>query len=249
MFLWSGIIYGPVHSRRLGKSLGVNLLPTTRKVCTYDCPYCECGYTHNGMQGSGSQNLPSTAEVLNALEQTLQVQAIDAITLAGNGEPTLHPHFAEVARGIAQLATQYAPNAKKVLLTNGIRLKNIEFAQQILPLFDEIEVKLDAGTEESFARIAQPTIPWTLADVDALLCRLGGQVVVQSCIFSGEISNTSAADRAGMLDILQRAQPKRVELYTISRRPANAALTATPSDYLQALAQDIRALGIPVDTY
>ncbi|MBB6099999.1 wyosine [tRNA(Phe)-imidazoG37] synthetase (radical SAM superfamily) [Deinobacterium chartae] len=249
MFLWSGTIYGPVRSRRLGLSLGVNLLPPGCKVCTYDCPYCECGFTRGGLKTEASQTLPEREEVLRDLEAILREEPVDAITFAGNGEPTLHPDLEEILAGTVRLRDALAPRARLVMLTNGIKLRDRQVRDRVLHYLDEVEVKLDAGTEETFAQVARPTVPFDLAELEALLVELGDRVVVQSCLFTGRTSNVSEADLSGIERILTRARPRRVELYSIDRAPADEALEPVSKAFLEAFAGRLRAQGLEAVTY
>ncbi|HEX2865032.1 MAG TPA: radical SAM protein, partial [Deinococcales bacterium] len=144
----------------------MNVLPSGRKVCTFDCPYCECGLTRGAAVLPGETTSPTAGDVLGALEVALSAQAVplDAITFAGNGEPTLHPEFERVAAGARALRDRLAPRARLALLTNGIRLAEPGIRAAALDNFEDVEVKLDAGTPETFARVAAPTVPWSFEE-------------------------------------------------------------------------------------
>jgi wyosine [tRNA(Phe)-imidazoG37] synthetase (radical SAM superfamily) len=193
--------------------------------------------------------MPGAQELAAALEEALRRDPqVDAITLAGNGEPTLHPQLVEILDRVGQLRDRYAPAAKRVLLTNGIRLADPPLAEQVLARTEQIEIKLDAGTEQTFQQVARPTVPWSLARLTALLERLGSRVCVQCCLFGGPISNTSEADLLGMVEILKRARPRLTEIYSIDRAPAHSGLRAAPEACVQ-LAGMLREAGLEVFSY
>jgi wyosine [tRNA(Phe)-imidazoG37] synthetase (radical SAM superfamily) len=247
-------------------SLGVNLLPLSRKVCTYDCPYCECGFTRAAPldttlsdiapEGSGLgavfSRLPEADEVLTALHQRLleqdQEEPIDTITFAGNGEPTMHPEIELILRESRALRDQLAPRARISVLTNGIRLREASVRTAVLSS-DDVEVKLDAGCEATFRGVAAPTIPWSLADLRSLLIELGNRVSVQSCLFQGRIDNTSEADLAGMIQILREARPKRVLVYTLDRAPADPELRLAPRELLAGFVERVKGVGVAAELY
>lgn len=253
MFLWSRHVYGPVRSRRLGVSLGVNLLPLGRKVCTYDCPYCECGFTRDGPTLENlSTTMPSEAQVLLELRLALEAQPasepVDTITFAGNGEPTLHPRIEAILGRALELRDELAPAARVSVLTNGIRLREKGVREAVLRA-DDVEVKLDAGTEQTFRQVAAPTVPWSLADLRELLVDLGKRASVQSCLFAGSLDNTGADDLAGMVGIISDARPRRLLAYTIDRAPADANLQPAPRAALETLVARARGVGVPAELY
>jgi len=251
-------VYGPVRSRRLGLSLGVNLLPTGRKVCTYDCPYCECGFTREERKPSGSDldggdtRLPEGRAVLKALEGALRAQAggepLDTITFAGNGEPTLHPEIEGILDGARALRDDLAPGARIAVLTNGIRLREESVREAVLAT-DDPEVKLDAGTPDTFRRVAAPTVPWTLADLEALLRDLDGSVSVQTCLFQGNVDNTGREDIDGMVAVIAAARPRRVLAYTLDRAPADSLLEPAPRGVLDDFVARVKGVGVPAEVY
>jgi wyosine [tRNA(Phe)-imidazoG37] synthetase (radical SAM superfamily) len=258
VFLWSQPVYGPVRSRRLGLSLGVNLLPTGRKVCTYDCPYCECGFTRDERKSPDDPHGPDTTlplegAVLAAVERALVDQAqsgeaLDSITFAGNGEPTLHPRFENILETTRALRDRLAPQARIAVLTNGIRLRE-ESVREVVLRADDPEVKLDAGTPATFERVAAPTVPWTLGDLSALLRDLDGSVSVQTCLFRGNVDNTTAADLDGMVEIIAAARPRRVLAYTLDRAPADSKLEAAPREVLDGFVARVKGVGVPAEVY
>lgn len=253
MFLWSRHVYGPVRSRRLGVSLGVNLLPAGRKVCTYDCPYCECGFTREAATAEGlPTTLPDEARVLAELRAALEAQPpgepVETITFAGNGEPTLHPRVGAILDAARALRDELVPGARVAVLTNGIRLREPSVREAVLRA-DDVEVKLDAGTEETFRRVAAPTVPWSLADLRGLLVDLGDRASVQSCLLGGSVDNTGPQDLEGMVGIVADARPRRLLAYTIDRAPADADLEPAPRAALEALVARAKGVGVPAELY
>src|SRR5262245_40665031 len=164
------LIFGPVDSRRYGRSLGVNILPPGRKICDFNCPYCECGWTEVAASRAPSPSLfPPAREVLAAIEADLSErvaagETIDTITFAGNGEPTLHPEFAAIARGSRDLRDRFFPRATLVILSAATHLGRAD-VREGLEAFDVKVMKLDAGTEEGFRAINLPVGKETLARI------------------------------------------------------------------------------------
>ena len=157
-FLFDETIFGPIYSRRLGNSLGINLLPCNRKICSFDCVYCECGWTLNQVEQHG---MPSQTEVSNLLEKKLielktQNNIPDSLTFAGNGEPTLHPDFSKIIDQTLALRDHYFPKAKVSVLSNATRIDKPDIISSLLKIDNRI-LKLDAGSELMFQRINQPT--------------------------------------------------------------------------------------------
>ena len=165
MFLQRGIIYGPAPSRRLGQSLGINLLPTNHKLCSFNCLYCQYGWTKNVTFAPSEQlkNLPSVDAVEAALESALTApgrehKTIDSITICGNGEPTLYPALAEVIVAAKQLRDRYQPQARVAILSNSSTVGN-PTVRAALELLDLKVMKFDAGSEEMFRQLNHPAAP------------------------------------------------------------------------------------------
>lgn len=250
-------IVGPIHSRRLGSSLGVNLLPQQRKVCTYDCIYCECGW--NSETERKEIKLPTLDEVTTLLENRLkelvaQGVPVDSFTFAGNGEPTLHPQFPQVARMVMAMRDKYYPKAVVTLLTNATQLSKPEIFDAVLKL-DNPVLKLDAGTAAMRAVINKPTSPEF--DFDTLvenLVRFGNKCIVQTLLLRGEndgqtISNVSDEEFAEYVEILKKIRPKYVMLYAIDRATPEKKLEKLTVEELESYAQIIRNEGIEVKVY
>ena len=187
--LFDKIVYGPIHSRRLGTSLGVNLLPTHAKICTFDCIYCECGWN----QPIHHPTLPTLAQVHDELEKTLkelkeQCVELDVITFSGNGEPTLHPDFLKIIQETCQLRSIYYPNAKVSVLSNATQLTR-EDVIEALRLCDNRILKLDSAIDTTMLRIDQPlNKDLTVERIVKSLQVFKGDFTLQTCFLQGDIN-------------------------------------------------------------
>lgn len=252
-FLFDSIVFGPVRSRRLGVSLGINLLPLTRKVCSYDCIYCECGWTPGATLNS--EALPSRSAVREALREKLSLMkeqgtAPDVITYAGNGEPTLHPDFAAIIDDSVTLRNEFFPAAKVSVLSNGsmIHRKKVRDA---LKRVDMNILKLDSVFPETVRRMNRPQRPFDLARYESYLNDFGGKFIIQTLFVRGMcdgevIDNASPEEITAWLEVISRLRPQSVMIYTIDRdTPAGNELRKVPAGELHAIAKRVEALGIP----
>lgn len=253
--LFDRAVFGPVHSRRLGISLGINLLPENGKVCSFDCIYCECGYTHGRTDTGKVSPLPSRAEVERKLSATLKQMIArgerpDVITFAGNGEPTLNPHFADIVEDTIDLRDRLAPDARVCVLTNATRLGD-ERVAAALSQTDEAILKIDSGLESTIMRLDRPNPGYSLATVveqiKAQKQRLGDALVIQTMFAKwtdeqGEYDNSSETDVAPWLEILRDIAPPRLMIYTIDRETPLKTMSKTPHEVLDAIAERARAI-------
>ncbi len=250
-------IVGPIHSRRLGSSLGINLLPQERKLCTYDCIYCECGW--NSETEKRAIKLPTFEEVSELLEKRLQELVaqgvpVDSFTFAGNGEPTLHPQFPQVADFVMKMRDKYYPKAVVTLLTNATQLSRPEVFDAVLKL-DNPVLKLDAGTAAMRTAINKPNKPeHTFEQLVDNLVRFGNRCIVQTLLLRGEndghaISNVSDEEFAKYVEIVKKIGPKYVMLYAIDRATPEKKLEKLSVEELEKYAQIIRNEGIEVKVY
>ena len=243
-------IFGPIHSRRLGVSLGINLLPSDGKVCSFDCIYCECGY--NG-QHRPSQPLPTVQEVREALEARLldmkqHGPQPDVLTFAGNGEPTLHPHFPEVVEEVARLRDQYFPQAKLSILSNATRINRAEI-RQALQRFDNAILKLDTVSPAYISLVDQPNGHYDVEEQLEWLCQMHDRIIIQSMFMKGEhngqdVNNCTEAYVAPWLEAINRIRPQKVMIYTIDRETPSPLLQKASHKELEAIGQRVRQLGI-----
>ena len=247
--LFSSIVYGPVHSRRLGVSLGVNLMPTTAKLCSFDCVYCECGWN----QPVSHPQLPIREEVREALFaqlSTLNIQP-DVITFSGNGEPTMHPDFLGIIQDTCALRDQYCPNAKVSVLSNSTQLGRKEVVDA-LRLCDNRILKLDSAIDATMHLIDKPVNRHlTVAQVMEWLRAFEGDFTLQTCFLRGEykgkvIDNTTPAELDAWYKAVDILHPKQVMIYVIDRETPLKTLEKIASEQMQAIAQPLREKGIDV---
>ncbi len=255
-FLFDEVIFGPVRSRRLGLSLGVNLLPRHSKYCSFNCIYCECGWTPPEL--AVHPEFPSRAEVAGYLEQRLREldkedYLPDSITYAGNGEPTLHPEFSGIVDDTIVLRDALAPNAKVTVLSNSSMIHNDVVFQALLKLDNNI-LKLDAGDEHMFRLINNPVLPVNFETMAANLQKFQGNLIIQSMFlrgrFKGEtVDNTTDREVKGWLDLLTRIKPKLVMIYPIARATPVHNLEKIEVTELEQIAQKVRDAGLDVQVY
>ena len=245
MNLQTGIVYGPVHSRRLGRSLGVNLAPAGFKTCNFNCSYCQYGWT----TFPESRDWPRPADIVEAVDQALaETPDVDHITVAGNGEPTMHPAFAPIAEGLFHVRARRAPKAKLALLSNGSTLNRLDVVYS-LAKFDVRSMKLDAGDATTFRLMNASGL--SLGRVIANL-RSVGQLTLQSMFVQdadGVIDNTTPYAVDAWLEAVARVEPQSVDVYTIARSPARPSLRKVPVATLEAIARRVTALGIPARVF
>lgn len=245
-------IFGPIHSRRLGVSLGINLLPADGKVCSFDCIYCECGY--NG-DHRAHRKLPTCEEVLQALEARLQDMqqngpTPDVLTFAGNGEPTVHPDFPAITEGVARLRDQYFPNARISVLSNATRLDRKEVREALLRVDNPI-LKLDTVNADYIAKTDRPVGHYDVADVLHWMEEMGPGIVIQTMFMEGEhegedVGNCSPAFTGPWLEAVARIRPRQVMIYTIDRETPSPLLRKATHEQLDGIAERVREMGIPV---
>ena len=238
-------IFGPIKSRRLGVSLGINLLPGDGKVCTFDCIYCECGFN---AERRPKQKLPTRHEVADALEKKLaQMQAEgtapDVLTFAGNGEPTAHPDFAQIIDDTLALRNRYFPQAKVSVLTNGTRIIRDDVFEALKRVDNNI-VKLDTVDIDYITRVDRPVGRYDLSEIIARMKAFDGQCVVQTLFMKGtdadglSVDNTTPAYVVPWLDAVTQIAPREVMIYTIDREtPMHSLQKATPAELDSIVAQ------------
>jgi wyosine [tRNA(Phe)-imidazoG37] synthetase (radical SAM superfamily) len=245
MKLQTGIVYGPLQSRRLGRSLGVNLAPEGRKTCNFNCAYCQYGWTEFPAKGT----FPRPADVIDAVDAALAANAdVDSITLAGNGEPTLHPAFAPIAEGLFHVRNRRAPGAKLTLLSNGSTLNRMDVVYS-LARFDVKCMKLDAGDATTFRLMNASCLSLgrLLADLRSV-----GQLTLQSMFVrdsEGVIDNTTPRAVNAWLEAVDRVRPIAVDIYSLARTPARRSLQRVPKAALDEIASRVTTMGIPARVF
>jgi len=249
--LFDSIVYGPIRSRRLGVSLGVNLMPTDAKLCSFDCVYCECGWNQPILH----PQLPTRQQVREALASNLSPLAsspqIDVITFSGNGEPTMHPDFLGIIQDTCALRDQYCPNAKVSVLSNSTQLGRVEVVQA-LKLCDNRILKLDSAIDATMRLIDKPVNPHlTVAQVAEWLKIFDGDFTLQTCFLRGEyegriIDNTTPEELQAWYEMVELLHPKQVMIYVIDRATPLKTLEKIPADKMEKIAVPLREKGIDV---
>lgn len=247
--LFGSIVYGPIRSRRLGVSLGVNLMPITAKLCTFDCVYCECGWN----QPVSHPSLPTREEVRIALESQLSiaVEPIDVITFSGNGEPTLHPDFLGIIQDTCALRDQYCPKAKVSVLSNSTQLGRTDVIEA-LRLCDNRILKLDSAIDATMRLIDKPVnAQLPVKQIVQWLSIFDGDFTLQTCFLRGEykgqiIDNTTPEELAAWYKMMDYLHPKQVMIYVIDRVTPLETLEKIPAETMEKIAIPLREKGIDV---
>jgi wyosine [tRNA(Phe)-imidazoG37] synthetase (radical SAM superfamily) len=252
-FLFDEIVFGPVRSRRLGVSLGINLLPVNSKVCSFDCIYCECG--RNPVGRTAKAGLPGREEVREKLSEVLKGMNVrnrlpDVITFAGNGEPTLHPAFAGIIEDTLQLRDLYAPKARIAVLSNATMLHRKEVLEALLKVDDNIQ-KLDSAFPETLQIMDCPSGRFSLPEIISNLKRFQGKVTIQTMFIRGHylgkpFDNTTAKEVEAWLELLREIRPSRVMIYTIARDTPVDTIEKIPPGQLHEIARKAEAAGFKV---
>ena len=235
--LFPSPIFGPVKSRRLGISLGVNLLPADGKICTFDCIYCECGFNS---ERRPKRRIPQRHEVAEALERKLAEMKAegalpDVITFAGNGEPTVHPQFNEIIDDTIALRDRYCPDAKVSVLTNATMLSKPTVFEALLKVDNNI-LKLDTVDTAYIQRVDRPNGRYDVREIIGYMKEFRGKAVIQTMFLKGEvdgvdIDNTGEEYVAPWIEAVKEIAPREVMIYTIDREtPQKGLLKATPDE-------------------
>lgn len=247
------IVYGPVRSRRLGLSLGINVLPMGMKVCNMNCAYCQYGWTRGPRTGARPKAWPTPAQIGSAVAARLRRaerddESLDRLTVAGHGEPTLHPDFEDIVERLVDVRDRLAPNLRLAILSNSTTAL-WPSVRRALSAFDERYMKLDAGDPITYAHINGLGTSIG-AIVDAL--RDLPRVVVQAMFVKdgkGEVDNTTEGAVHEWLGAIDAIQPSRVHIYTIDRPPALDVLRPVPMRRLREIAERVRLREIPVEVF
>lgn len=255
--LFNDIIFGPIHSRRLGCSLGINLLPKTIKFCTFNCIYCECGWAQtNEVDYSRLHKADDMLPVMETyMQQLLEKGEIpDSITYSGNGEPTLHPEFGKITDGLMKLRDKYFPKAIITCLSNATQLHRPDVMDALRRIENPL-LKLDAGTPETFRRMNQPFVDLDVETLTRQLEQFDGKLTIQTMILKGilddgtPIDNTTEEEVSAWLERVRRIRPHTVMLYPIDRETPARKLVKVGHDVIEPIAERVRALGIQAKVY
>jgi wyosine [tRNA(Phe)-imidazoG37] synthetase (radical SAM superfamily) len=240
-------IFGPVKSRRLGISLGINVLPADGKVCTFDCVYCECGFNADRRP---TLPMPTRAEIAAALEERLalmqrQGPQPDVLTFAGNGEPTAHPDFPGIIDDTLRLRDKYFPQAKVSVLSNATMTVRQAVHDALMRVDNNIQ-KLDTVSPEYIRKVDRPTGHYDVQRIIAALKAFRGHVIIQTMFLKGDgMDNTGEEFVAPWLDALRDIQPQQVMVYTVDRETPLQGLFKASREELDAIRDRVVAAGIP----
>lgn len=251
--LFHDTIFGPIHSRRLGTSLGINLTPNDGKICSFDCLYCEAGYN---AQGPGTTGISPREEVRTKLEQKLAAMKangdrLDVITFSGNGEPTLHPDFNGVVDDVIALRDCYYPQVKISVLSNSTMIDRPAVVEALKKVDNNI-LKLDSAIDRTMRLINRPVNShFNVADLVERLKQFSGQCIIQTMMLRGEhngerIDNTTDAEVEALLAAYLEIRPAEMMLYSLDRATPEKNLQKVPKEELETIAERFRAKGIKV---
>ena len=241
-------VFGPIHSRRLGNSLGMNLLPVNGKLCNFDCIYCECGWNRDGRNDT---RLPDAAEVRACLEKKLQEcraagTPIDSITFSGDGEPTINPDFPRIIDDTLELRGRYYPDAVVSVLSNATRA-HIPAVFEALRKVDNPIMKIDAPTNELIARIDRPAPGYDIARVIGALKKFDGDFILQTMFLrSRDFDSSSPEVLGGWMDIVRSLRPREVMVYTIDRPTPQEGLLKFSVEEMRALVKPLGDEGFKI---
>ena len=234
-------VFGPIRSRRLGNSLGINLLPVNGKICNFDCIYCECGWNADGRNDTA---LPTAAQVRNALEDKLmnlmlEGTPIDSITFSGDGEPTLNPEFPRIIDDTLMLRDAYYPGAKVSVLSNATRV-HLDSVFEALRKVDNPIMKIDAPTDDLAARINHPAPGYIVRRTVEALKRFEGAFILQTMFLkSSDFDSASPEVLEPWMDIVRELRPRLVQVYSIDRPTPAAGLQKYSTEQMKALVEPL----------
>lgn len=251
-FLFDEIIFGPITSRRLGASLGINLLPTTAKVCNFNCIYCECGWNEKDKE---KQKLPDRMRIKADLEKKLKKmfehrEPLDVITFAGNGEPTMHPGFSAIIDDTLKARDSFYPEAKVAVLSNATMLHKPTVVEALRKVEQPI-LKLDSAFDSTLKLLNMPPAGFSVEKVVKQMEAFEGNFILQTLFVQGiyedqPVDNASEKELEAWYRIVERLHPREVMIYTIARDTPAEKLEKTPAQKLDQIADKLRSMGIKV---
>ena len=241
MLHFDDIVFGPIFSRRLGSSLGVNILPSKGELCNFDCVYCECGWNRDGK----SDNVfPRLAEVEAALEEKMSKAAaegvpVDSITFSGNGQPTMNPDFPQIIEAKLRLSDKYFPQAKVSVLSNATLIGRKSVAEALMKVDNPI-LKIDAASDEAVRKINKPAGHYCLDEIVDSLKAFEGNFVLQTMFLkSSEVDTTVPALLERWMDIVRLLKPREIMVYTIDRETPDKTLGKYTVEEITAFVQPL----------
>lgn len=250
--LFHEIVFGPIKSRRLGNSLGVNLLPRHGKWCSFDCIYCECGWNKDG---KGDSKLPTKEEVFAAMEAKMEILTkegteVNTITFSGNGEPTLHPDFPEIIDFTLRMRDKYFPSAVVSVLSNATQILREEVRAALMKIENPI-LKLDGATDEFVQKIDRPAKGYSVAAIIENLRHFKGNFILQTMFLKGEVDGevvdcTSPEDVRRWVEMAIDLNPREVMMYTLDRETPAQNLSKVTVAEMEEIARPLKEKGIKV---
>jgi len=241
MLHFDDIVFGPIFSRRLGSSLGVNLLPSKGKLCNFDCVYCECGWNKDGI---AERVFPRLEEVKAALEEKMSKAAsegvpVDSITFSGNGEPTMNPDFPEIIDVTLELRDRYFPDAKVSVLSNATLIGRPAVAEALMKVDNPI-LKIDASSDSLIAQINKPVGRYRLDEVVEAMMKFDGRFVLQTMFLKSPDFDTAEPDALEKwMEIVRKVKPREIMVYTIDRETPDKSLAKYTVEEMTAFVQPL----------
>ena len=248
MLHFDEIVFGPIFSRRLGSSLGVNLLPSKGKLCNFDCVYCECGWNKDGI---AERRFPPLEDVEAALEEKMARAAaegtpVDSITFSGNGEPTMHPDFPKIIDVTLRCRDRYFPNAKVSVLSNATLIGRDAVAQALMKVDNPI-LKIDASSDELIGMINKPVGTYRLEDTVQAMMKFNGNFVLQTMFLKSPDFDTASPEAlARWMDIVRKVRPKEIMVYTIDRETPDKSLQKYTVDEMTGFVRPLLEEGFKI---
>ena len=241
MLHFDDIVFGPIFSRRLGSSLGVNLLPSKGKLCNFDCVYCECGWNKDGI---AERVFPRLEEVKAALEEKMSKAAsegvpVDSITFSGNGEPTMNPDFPEIVDVTLELRDRFFPDAKVSVLSNATLIGRPAVAEALMKVDNPI-LKIDASSDSLIAQINKPVGRYRLDEVVEAMMKFEGRFVLQTMFLKSPDFDTAEPDALEKwMEIVRKVKPREIMVYTIDRETPDKSLAKYTVEEMTAFVQPL----------
>ena len=241
MLHFDEIVFGPIFSRRLGSSLGVNLLPSKGKLCNFDCIYCECGWNKDGR---GDSRFPELEDIERALDEKMSKAAsegvsVDSVTFSGNGEPTMHPKFPEVIDVTLRLRDKYFPDAKVSVLSNATLIGRDAVAAALMRVDNPI-LKIDASSDELVRKINKPVGSYSLDEIVDNLRKFEGRFILQTMFLrSPEFDSASPEALEAWMDIVRELKPREVMVYTIDRETPDKSLEKYTVEHMREMVRPL----------
>lgn len=248
MLHFDDIVFGPIFSRRLGSSLGVNILPSKGKLCNFDCVYCECGWNKDGV---ADRKFPTYEEVVNAFEEKISSLSaegarVDSITFSGNGEPTMHPDFPKIVDAVLEGRDRYFPQAKVSVLSNAFLVERKSVAEALRRVDNPI-LKIDASTDQLVRQINKPVGSYRLDDIVNALKGFEGNFILQTMFLRSPEFDTAAPEALHKwMNIVRELRPREIMVYTIDRETPDKSLAKYTVEEMTALVQPLLDEGFKI---